>query len=127
MFSDGRLAWVQRNRVRRGCSRERRLGYLAASVARGLHLAGDELAPTAASIIAEVVDEEFKAHCRLASVHNGRIVINVDQPALVYHMRMRWLELLTAAFSADKAARSIVRVVFEYGEGGVVWINEHVW
>ena len=107
---DGRLAWIQANRTKASRSRpvggviERLVGQLAERTR------GEQVALESAN---EVVDGDFRTHCRLSSDHRGAVVVWVDDASLVYVMRRRWQSVLSAAL---RRPRNQVR--FEYGTAG---------
>ncbi len=93
MTVDHRLSWVQSNRKR--AEHATPIGELVAKMAASMPARGD--AEEAAAVIADLVDDEFRKHCRVAGQRNGPWVVNVDAPALVYPMRLRWSARLREA------------------------------
>ncbi|MGB2986961.1 MAG: DciA family protein [Phycisphaerae bacterium] len=81
---------------------------------------GDAAAQALASAITELVDDEFRSHCRVTVMDGRTLVINVDGPGLVYPMRMRWLAPLRRAQSASSWGHRVNKIVFEFGTTGVV-------
>ena len=118
MSDDSRLRWVWQNRKR--VPRERLVGDLLAFKARELQSGEEELARGVASAIAGIVDQDFMRHCRIGSLSNGAIVVNVDEPALVCPMRLRWLDVLSGALRRSGPGRAIRSIVFRYDKAGVV-------
>ena len=66
-----------------------------------------------------LVDDEFRAHCRLAGLNNGVLVVNVDEPARVSEMRHRWLAPLRRAVSGRGKNVRVGTIVFTLGTTGV--------
>ncbi len=110
MSNDRRLEWIQANRTKASRSRpvggviERLVGQLAERAQ------GEQVALEA---VGEVVDDEFRAHCRVSSDHRGAVVVWVNDASLVYVMRRQWHSALSAAL---RCPRNGVR--FEYGTAG---------
>ena len=99
MPRDGRLKWVQANRTRRG--RTRSVGPLISGLVERGPVASVEEALAAAGAIAAVMDDEFRAHCRVTVPDKRTLVINVDSAALVYPIRLRWLSRLQEQLSSS--------------------------
>ena len=72
-----------------------------------------------ASILASVVDDEFRRHCRVAVVQAGRVEFSVDRGDLVWAMRMRWAERLAEGLAARRSSGAIKGVTFRFGRGGI--------
>ena len=69
-------------------------------------------------LLAGVVNEEFKVHCRAAAVRSGRLIVSVDAPSMVSVFAARWRQRLVAALREHR--RSGVRdVSFEFGHSGI--------
>ncbi len=118
MSVDVRLGWVQRNRTRR--TNEHRAGDILGALARRERLSANDAVLAVASTVARLVDREFMTHCRIASVSKGTMVVNVDAPALVYPMRMRWLDTLRTALCKRRTRTLVAAVVFQHGKTGVL-------
>lgn len=110
MNQDTQLEWVQRNRSRK--SRVQPLGVWAERVVSQVDADGLTAARSMAHALSPLVDEQFREHCRVARVGRRRVIIHVDDPALVYQMRMRWVPAL-------RSARRIGSLWFEFGTSGV--------
>lgn len=117
MAADVRLWWVQKNRTKK--ARGRRVGDVLGVLARGPQLSVSDAPQVAASVVGRLVDQEFMSHCRIASLSGGTMVINVDEAALVYAMRMRWLDTLRSALPIRGTQPVVTGVVFRYGKTGV--------
>ncbi len=118
MYHDGRLKWVQTNRS--GKDRVRPIGTrverLVEEVLRGTR---NKLAEQLASVVACAVDDDFKLHCRLCMAEHGVLIVHVDNPVLVYPMRLRWWSVLRESLSRITGTCRIGRVVFRCGSAGV--------
>jgi len=118
MSQDDRLKWIQANRTRR--DRTLRVGD---TIERLVDLAagsGAEEVSRVAAIVSDLVDDDFRRCCGLVFGEEGVVVINVDHPTLVQPMRLRWLVTLREALVGRRIPTPVRRVVFAYGEGGVV-------
>ena len=109
------LQWVQRNRRRKG--RVLHAGTMIQGIARQTK-AEDEPVRVARAV-ADVVDDEFRRHCRVAGVRSVTVVVHVDHPSLVYSMQQQWLSPLSRALQGTDVGRRISRIVFESGHDGV--------
>jgi hypothetical protein len=113
MQSITQLGWVQANRSKRN-----RACHVSAPIerlARRIGALGDAQAAEAmAARVAGVVDDTFRAHCRIALPDERTLLVSVDRPALVYAMRAQWLNQLDEVLSDVRR-----RIVFEYGSAGV--------
>ncbi len=110
------LMWVARNRVR--TERVRSAGALVTHLADGLVPGEIASVKAAAAMVAPLVDDEFRRHCRVASIGGGALVVHVDEPGLVGAMRLRWSGPLQAALAGSKSRRGVRRVFFEWGRAG---------
>lgn len=70
-------------------------------------------------MLADMVDEEFRRRCRVLVESRGTLVVNVDSPALVYPMRLRWAPALHDLLMGTRRASPIRRIVFEHGTAGL--------
>ncbi len=117
MQSDPRLKWIQANR--RKTERVQRASVpiqrLTESMLAG---AGVEGAKRVALEAAAIVDDEFRAHCRIWSADRGALIVYVDDPALVWPMRLRWSGPLRERLVSVKAGHLAHGIVFRYGEAG---------
>ncbi len=120
MTVDRRLAWVQSNRRR--AERATLVGQSVAKMTASMPARGE--AEEVAVIMADQVDDEFRKHCRVAGQRNGPWVVNVDAPALVYPMRLRWSARLREALLQAGGRRLARELLFVYGSAGVD-IPEH--
>ncbi len=89
-------------------------------VQRSIIDSGFTAAKSVAVSVRDQVDDDFRAHCRVAVSPNGTISIVVDHPGRVYAMRTRWLAPLSKVLSQSDRALSGSRIRFEYGSHGVV-------
>ena len=117
MQLDERLQCVQRNRQR--TARSVRLGPLVQRLIKQAY-APELLAPTShtADLLAGVVDEEFRNHCRIASVAHQTLVLHVDKQGMVFALRARWTTPIEKALDHLRGRAAIRRVVFQIGVEG---------
>lgn len=115
--SQAQLARIQENRAQR--VRVVSAGVLIKRLAERIRDRSFGPASEVASIVAELVDDEFRRHCRVAAVRAGRVDFSVDRGNLVWPMRVRWAEKLTAELATRHASRSIRGITFRFGRGGV--------
>ena len=112
-----RLAIVQRNRTR--SARIRGMDVLTDRIAKRVSVVDADGSKRVAAAVAEVVDDQFRAHCRVASASSSRLVIHVDAHDLVYSMRVHWLYRLRDALTGIGGGR-FARIEFRYGLDGAV-------
>ncbi len=111
------LKWAQVNRTR--WDRTRLVG------ASMTHLVGEAAitrvgaALEAASMVADLVDEEFRAHCRIVVTEARTLVINVDDSAQACTLRSRWLLPVREALRIRKSSKLSGEVVFAFGHEGI--------
>lgn len=118
MHYDPRLKWIQANR--RTKDRMQRAAVPIQRLTENMLTgAGIEAARQAALVIAGIVDDEFRVHCRIWSAERGALIVYVDNPALVCAMRLRWSRPLREGLANVKAGRLAGGIVFSYGEAGV--------
>jgi hypothetical protein len=118
MPADLQLGWVHQNRTRR--TRERRAGDVLGSLAREVRPAEAEHLRAVISTVASLVDQAFMRHCRLASLSKAAMVVNVDEPALVCPMRLRWLDALRKTLCMGRPGQGVRSIIFRYGTTGVI-------
>ncbi len=116
MKSQRALEWIQANRT--PPTHVRDIGSAAADVARRAE-AKQELPRRVADALGGMVDEEFRAHCRVASVSRGCLTIHVDHEKLVFLIKNRWLLPLKDALPRVCRTVPLTRIVFEYGKDGL--------
>lgn len=109
------LEWIQRNRGTRDYVRS--IGTLSRQLTGRIE-PGDVVVEIAAGI-AELVDEEFRCHCRVGAARGATVVIRVDEASLIYAMRLQWRARLGEALLARSTGRRVHRIVFEFGNRGV--------
>lgn len=110
---EGPLFWVQRNRSRR--ERVRLAGVLMSALAGEVSGRTAVRAAKARETIEAVVDEEFRAHCRVSIGGDEVLVVEVDSPVLVHWMRRKWERVLSGA-ARRASGGALSRVRFEYCE-----------
>ncbi len=118
MHCDPRLKWIQANR-RTKDRMQRAFVPIQRLTENMLSGAGVEAARQAALVVADIVDDEFRVHCRLWSAGRGTLIVQVDNPALVCAMRLRWSGPLNEGLSTVKTGRLTGGIVFCYGEAGI--------
>lgn len=113
---DDRLRCVQRNRFR--TLRDRSLGQLAGDLAADLRKLEDDSAARIAELLTPIVDDEFRACCRIAKFEQGTLCISVDPPEQVFPMRRKWVYDLRDALRRVMRGPSLTHVAFEPGTAG---------
>ncbi|MDX9976288.1 MAG: hypothetical protein RBU21_25155 [FCB group bacterium] len=68
--------------------------------------------------IQDFVDDEFLELCSLHSVSRGEVVILVENPDFVYHMRVAWHFALKEYLERACPGRTIRKIIFKPGRGG---------
>lgn len=117
MHCDSRLKWIQLNRGKKERA-QRAAVPIQRLVENMLAGAGVETAKRVALLATDIVDEEFRTHCRIGSGQRGAVIIYVDDPTLVCPMRLRWSEPLRERLVSVKAGHLAHGIVFRYGEAG---------
>ncbi len=118
MQSDARLRWVQKNR--KGEERVRRAGAaIQRTIQEAVSDRGVSAAKLVATAIAGVVDSEFRAHCRIYVSEHGALIVHVNEPALVYAMRVQWSEVIRSVLSGIRNNTLTNGISFRYGSAGV--------
>lgn len=67
------------------------------------------------SAVAEVVDGEFMTHCRSLRVQGGALIIEIDDPALAYHYRRKYLFSLREHLARVVPQARIIDIRFSLG------------
>lgn len=112
MGGNRQLAWIQRNRSRRSgitC-----VGDLLTRLVKDAEVGRDCTLDTIVSVLAACTDEEFWRCCRIGCLQQGRLTIHVDQPAMVYYMRAKWLPMLRKRL-LSLPTRPIKNISFAWG------------
>ena len=117
MKLDERLLWVQKNRWR--AAQTAQLGSLVQRWMKRA-CAPERLAPVAhaAELLAGLVDEEFRNHCRIAGMEHGALIVHVDHPGMVYALRGRWRIPILEALGTMRGQAAVQGVVFRFGCDG---------
>ncbi len=112
MVERDQLKWVQANRAEksRACAAGDLVKRVAEQVLQGAYGAAED----AAGRLSEIVDDEFREHCRVVECRGGVLRINVDEPAWGYVMRQRWSSRIRQVLGYR-----VKNVLFEYGDTGV--------
>ena len=97
----------------------RPIGELAREVVARDYQQAVERAAEVAQTVGFLVDGEFRAHCRVASVRAGVLTFHVDDEDRVYELNSRWHFFLRAELSRMRRGLNLRRIVFAWGEGGV--------
>jgi hypothetical protein len=118
-----RLEWVQRNRTRR--ERTASIGAATGRFVRDLWTQTVEPAQQAADALAEIVDEDFRRHCRVAEWARGQLAIQVDEPAMLVVIRLKWASRIKRELPG-RLSRRLNRVVFSQGRAGVP-VGDDLW
>ncbi len=109
------LDWIQRNRRR--AERTQRASALVERLVR--HAAQDETLHEAATILAGLVDEEFRRHCRVGGIRSAILLIHVDQASMVNAMQWRWSGQLREALKTARGGIKTLGVRFAFSTTGV--------
>lgn len=95
------------------------IGVQVTQLVREVDPSEDRSIRVVASAFANLVDDEFRAHCRVTVPRTGQLTINVDHPGLVYLIRNQWLSRLREALSIGSGRHLIHRIVFQFGTAGI--------
>jgi len=117
MSSGSQLAWVQRNRCRKG-GRNKTLQALIGNLVENLTEEDWRQAQTVARRVASHVDQSFRSHCRVAGWEGNKLVVMVDHASLVAAMRTRWSRPLLDRLRPGIHGRFVERILFKYGNTG---------
>jgi len=113
----GQMIWVQRNRGRP--QKAIRAGVAAERLENLLRKRNANVSDSVLRVLGELVDIEFRQHCRIGDICGGVLTIYVDRPELVYLMSIRWsLRLRERLLDACRMV-FIDKVAFEVGHGGL--------
>ena len=112
-----RLEWVHRNRTKK--DRTRRIDDVVGRFVRGEVLRVVASPVEIAAALAEVVDDEFRAHCRITVSGRRTVVVHVDSAGLVYVLRSRWRGAIDKRLKKIRPGGYAGRVVFTFGTSGV--------
>lgn len=115
-MTDRRLEWVAKNRTRR--DRTRRAGDLMGAIIESGKRPDDEIIPRVVELLAVCVDDEFRAHCRIAEFRGGLLRVHVDAPTLVSAMRGRWRTRICSALKGGRPGFALRDVFFTFGRDG---------
>ena len=112
MKTNQRLQWVIANRTPRGTIPP--IGAMISGlVENGLRRDGEQRAKLA-SILAGCVDHDFRRHCRMGDLHDGMLVMEVDEPGLISILRGRWVSKIEAALHKRGAKTGVRSVLFKF-------------
>jgi hypothetical protein len=67
--------------------------------------------------VGALVDDQFRACCRLDDVNGGTVRILVEQPELLYHIRAKWQSVLLSELRQMGRRGAVQRVTFQAVEG----------
>ena len=115
MDADCQLRWIQKNRAT--YDRARSVGPLFQQLAECVNEEG--VLYETASILAHVVDEDFRRYCRIGGLRGATLVIHVGYAAMVHPMQLRWLGKLSEVLRSVRGRIRITRIAFAFGGGGV--------
>lgn len=115
MDANDKLKWVIKNRRTRRAPR--RIGVAIERLAGELGDIGRSSAVLAGAV-GELVDANFRAHCRVTVLNDGQMVVYVDRSALVSDMRRRWQTTLNNGLAANRRGNGVSSVRFAYGTVG---------
>jgi hypothetical protein len=111
------LYWVGRNRRPR--QTEHRAGEFVAEAVRAASRKDGAVLAKVCGVLAHLVSEEFRTHCRAAAVLGGRLMVNVDAPSMVSVFAARWRQRLVSAIRTHAPRCGVRDVSFQFGAGGV--------
>ncbi len=111
-----RLEWAQRNRTRK--RRAQPVGVWMGRLADRLTETAQAGVGEVARQLAEIVDEEFRTHCRVVLTDRHRLRVCVDHVALVYPMRAKWLRCLGKTARERHWGGKVREIEFVYGTEG---------
>ena len=111
-----RLEWLMRNRAKP--ARMTPANAAITALVEKVWANDVEPAEEAASALAEVVDDEFRRHCRVAKWQAGWLRIEVDEFSMMPLLRHQWAGPIRAAWPA-LGLKALKRISFEHGRSGV--------
>ena len=117
MDGSNRLEWVKHNRTPR--SRTTAAGAAITMLVEKVWSDDVEPAEEAAAALADVGDDEFRRHCRVAKWQSGVLTIEVDEFALVPLMRLQWAGQIRSAWPQSGLRQPLKRIKFEHGTSGI--------
>lgn len=113
-----RLEWVQKNRARKD-----RTSTVGESITKVVGVVmgspGLSMASQASTVIAAVVDDEFRHHCRVAVSDRGLVTILVDGAVPLDLIRRRWEEKLRTALQSARVGCRTDHIRFGMGLEGL--------
>lgn len=109
-MDDRQLQWVAQNRQWR--PRAEAIAAILKREQRKAPLKVPAWRARVAGVLAEATDGTFAAHTWLAGVRNGVLTLNVDDPALVGVLRMRWHRALVNLLAQRLPDLTIVDIRF---------------
>ena len=117
-FQRHHLEWVSRNRTR--SPRYQPVGALMQAVADTLRRPPDAELAELASVLPDIVDEDFCRCCRVSRLSRGILEFHVVERGMIYPLRLQWARVIVAELRKAWRGRSISRVVFKPGNRGEV-------
>jgi hypothetical protein len=117
-FSPRQLHWAHRNRQQWRVPES--IGPLAIRAASG---AGrpDPVARAVYEAIFAIADAVFREHCALERVVGNEVVILVDKPEWLYHIRSEWHARLKQHLRQTCPRAAVRRITFKPGNGGAAF------
>lgn len=90
-MTEKQLNWIQRNRAPKGRAK---LATLIGQVAQDILGSGQLAGPAWKSRLLEVLEEHagpaLLDHAEPLTVRNGILTLGVEEPAVLYHLRLQW-------------------------------------
>lgn len=108
-----RLRWVQENRTRG--HRSQRVGDVARSVMAGPRLTGPAWRRRLSAVLLEHAGSALVNHIRLAGLRRGVLYIEVTEPAVLYHLRLKWERRLVDLLRSEVPEAGVQAVRFSVG------------
>lgn len=105
-----RLRWVQTNRRRK--SVPERLGEVAQAVISDSQQAGPVWRRRIWAVLAEYAGPDLLDHMRLVSLRQGVLHIEVQEPAILYHLRLQWERRIVEVLRSQVAEAGIQALRF---------------
>jgi len=111
------MEWVAKNRSRK--SGAARAAEAVEKIVSAVEQNGMGPAMAVAQVLAPIVDDEFRRHCRIVRGAGGRLSVQVDALPLVDVMRRKWSDPIREGLKEVDRRMCGGPLVFELGQSGV--------
>ena len=111
------LRWIQANHGRRDSTQV--AGACVERIVDRVVVTGRDAAVEAICALADIVDQRFRAHCRIVVTERRVLVVNVDDPLLVCTLRSQWLLPLRETLRGRRCGNLGGGVMFVFGREGI--------